>query len=205
VLAGGVDVQQALPEGKGDVPAVSADMLQASYDEGYAKGCSDTREALEENYVKELKTVIAALKAATVRHKDAGLEQEVLALTLDVAKLVIRREMNFDEKLILSIISAGLDQLPGGSDSSACVNLNPFDAAIVRRHIIEEDTFRVVDDPELERGGCRIDYGKSVVNCGIDDWLALVSAQLGLTSMESEPSYGDGKSSDNQADEESES
>ena len=161
-------------------PQASAEMLQSSYDEGYARGFAAGNAALQQHNVKELKQIVSALSNASARPDEAEIEQAVLSLSLDIASLVIRREVSIDDSLMLDIVNAGIEQLPGGYGCAKRVNLHPLDANVVRRHIADSEDIQIVDDPTLDRGACRIESGASVINAGTNDWLHNVSVQLGL-------------------------
>ena len=161
-------------------PVASADMLQTSYDEGYARGFAEGNAALQQHSVKELKQIVSAIADASTHPDEADLEQAVVSLSLEIARLVIRREVRVDDRLMLDIVQAGLEQLPGGSRNLHYVKLHPLDANVVRRHVSDNSDVQIIDDPALERGACRIESGSSVIHAGINDWLNNVAVQLGL-------------------------
>jgi len=180
-------------DGLTDMALASAEMMQSSFDEGHAKGYSEGIAALRHQSVDELRAVIFALEKADQESENTTLEQEVLRLSVEIARLVIKREVSIDPAVLTSIVRSGLEQLPGALSSASTVFLNPLDAQMVREHVHENDdgqaNLRVADDPFLGRGDCRIESGASVVNAGLDDWLLSVSAQLGI-QPESEDGAG---------------
>lgn len=183
VLANGAIVQGLnLNNSSADeVSQVSAELLQSSYDEGYSRGYAEGNAALYQHSVKELNSIISALTAANERTGDVDLEDELISLSLDIAKLVIRREINLAPEIMHGIVTAGLDQLAANSIAQR-VYLHPLDANIVREQLTVDSVVRIIDEPSLSRGAVRIESGSSVVNAGIEDWLKIVSAQLGLIS-----------------------
>lgn len=156
----------------------SAHMLQTSYDEGYARGYAEGNAALHQHSVNELRRIISGLSKANEQHQRADIEHQVVGLSLDIARLVILHEISVDERTIQDIVVAGLEQLPGTSQAVRQVHLHPLDANMVRRHLQEDDTISVLDDPTLDRGDCRIESGASVLNAGVEDWLHTVSEKL---------------------------
>ena len=167
-----------------NVSLASAEMMQASYDEGYTKGHADGCNALEQQCVQQLMSVMASINKTADLLDDSQLEQEVLRLSVDIARLVIKREASIDAHVLENIVKAGIEQLQGAASGVTRVFLNPEDASFLRQHmqIDSSDTSgqRIVDDPVLAKGDCRIESGASIVNAGIDDWLCNVSEQLGL-------------------------
>ena len=166
-------------------PMASPDMLQTSYEEGYARGFAEGNAALQQHSIKELKQIISAIADAFTHQDEIDLEEAVVSLSLDIARLVIRREVQIDDRLMLDIVQAGLEQLPGGTRNQQYVKLHPLDANVVRRHVSDNPDVQIIDDPALERGACRIQSGASVIHAGIDDWLINVAVQLGLEDEQS--------------------
>jgi len=160
---------------------VSAELLQTSYDEGYSRGFAEGNAALHQHSIKELRTVIEALSTASRRSDDSGLEQELVALSIDIARMVIQREISLAPDIMSDIVSAGIAHLEGVT-ALAQVHLHPLDANIVREHQADDVEVRVLDDPSLDRGACRIESGCSVVNAGIEDWLKIAAVQLGVAT-----------------------
>ena len=157
----------------------SRHMLQSHYDDGYARGYAEGNAALHQHSVSELRTIISGLCEAGEHYERADIEQQLMGLSMDIARLVIRREISIDSRTMQDIVVAGLDQLPGTSAAIRRVHLHPLDANVVRMHMQEEDAnVSIVDDPSLDRGACRIESGASVVNAGIEDWLHTLSEQL---------------------------
>lgn len=175
-----------LQRSAGDIPKssdltapVSAELLQSSYDEGFSRGFAQGKAALQNASVKELETIVLALTKASERAKNSDLEQELVAMVVDIARLVIRREVSLEPEIMHAVVTAGLEQV-AASSASQCVYLHPVDANIVREQLPADVVVRVLDDPSLARGGCRIESGSSEVSAGIEDWLSSVSLQLGL-------------------------
>ena len=163
----------------GDESEAAAHMLQSRYEEGYARGYAEGNAALHQHSVCELRTIISGLCEAGDQYRQADIEQQLVGLSMDIARLVIRREISIDPQTMYDIVVAGLEQLPGTGAAISYVHLHPLDANVVRLHLQEEEAaFRIVDDPLLDRGACRIESGASVVYAGMEDWLQSLSEQL---------------------------
>lgn len=173
-----------------DLSDVSVDAVQASYDEGYAAGFAESNAARHDNAIKQLRKIVSELSASASCFSDRLLEMEIVGLSMDIARLVIKRELSTDPALIQDIVSAGLNQLPELNASVRFIYLHPLDAAVVRDVIEEQDGIQVLDDSKLEKGACRIESGASVLHAGIDDWLAVIGAQLGLPANDNVPQDG---------------
>lgn len=171
------------------IASASADMLQASYDEGYDKGFTDAISAKQQQHVQELSDIVHALKNASQKKEDTELEQEIIGLAMDIAKLVIRQELSIEPALIAQLVKAGLQRLHAHKADTSCVYLHPDDAECVRQQVTLPSDFTLVDDPALERGDCRIESGASIVGVGVDDWLQSIAAELGFTGYSKEETH----------------
>lgn len=161
-------------------PNPSADMLQASYDEGYSQGYAKGYAALHEQTVSELDSTIAGLKQAANEHRDEALEREVLAMSLKIASLLLQREIEVNTDALYQLVRLGLEQLPATTSDTRRIRLHPLDANRVRELLVQNPEVEVLDDSTLERGQCRLEAGASIVNAGVDDWLENMAFQLGL-------------------------
>jgi len=161
-----------------DTSLASASMLQSSYDEGYSRGFAEGNAALHQHSVNELRQIIDGLGKACEHDERTDIEHQVVSLSLDIARLVIRHEISTNNKAMHNIVLAGLKQLPGTNQSVRQVYLHPLDANTVRLHLQDDANILVRDDTTLDRGECRIESGASVLNAGVEDWLHTLSEQL---------------------------
>lgn len=169
----------------------SVDMVQAGYDDGYAQGYAqgyaEGNAALHQQSVKQLNSIVSAISQSASCIDDSELETQLVALSSDIARLIIRRELTLDPELILEIVRAGMQQLPELNSDLRHIHLHPLDAAIVRDLLEDNDNLAIVNDPSADRADCRIESGASVVRSGVDDWLAAACAQLGIQEACNKP------------------
>lgn len=160
----------------------SADMLQTSYDEGYSCGYAEGNAQLHQQSVQQLQALINTLGKPALKVPDAELEQEVMALSLEIARLVLGRELQMDEDAMSSLVRRGIEQLPNAGKANVKVHLHPLDAAMLEEVAQLPENVDLVLDGNIKRSDCRIVSEASTVHGGLDDWLALVGAELGMTS-----------------------
>lgn len=158
----------------------SADMLQASYDDGYSRGYAEGNAALHQQSLKELQSIVTALTHSASEYRNEALENEVLAMSLKIAGLLVHREIEVDRNALCQLVRLGLEQLPAMTADTKRVYLHPLDAHVVRELLDQNTNVQIVDDAGLDRGQCRIEAGASVVHAGVDDWLTVLAGQLGL-------------------------
>ena len=189
--------QTANPAGNGSpesatanvpLPNPSADMLQSSYDEGYtrgwdegqARGFAEGNAALHQQSITRLNSVVAALENSRLGSGDSALEQEVLSLSLEIARVLLHREISVDPDAMAMLVRQGLQQLPGNREAMREVRLHPLDAKEIRQLMIDTDRLDIIDDADLAQGDCIVECASSVVHAGIDQWLETMASQLGI-------------------------
>ncbi len=156
------------------IPNPSADMLQRTYDEGYAAGLVAAElpdEQPASDAVKDLTDAVSMQR----NQFDEAVELELVQLAAAVAKLILHRELEYDPGMMHELVKDALAQLPITSQAPV-VHMNPLDAEVVRSLLTSTDTMAITDDPELLRGACQIHSGAMLMEAGIDQLVASVSS-----------------------------
>ena len=135
---------------------------EQAHQEGYAAGYEEgtARGRLES---LRLATLVETLEQALAR-LDAEVADELLALSVEIARLMVRRELAHKPEGILDVAREALGQLP---HSHALIHLHPDDASLVRNYLGEQlghAGHRIVEDGAIASGGCRIEAGGSQVD-----------------------------------------
>jgi flagellar assembly protein FliH len=94
---------------------------------------------------------------------DQEVAEELLALAVEIARQVVRREITAKPGAILEVVREALNQLP---HQHAFIYLNPEDASLVRSYLGDTLTHaghRIHEDAKLQRGDCLIEAGGSHV------------------------------------------
>ncbi|HEU6455963.1 MAG TPA: flagellar assembly protein FliH [Roseateles sp.] len=148
-------------------------------DEGYRVGFNEGQQtALTE--AQKLAALVQKLDEAMVG-MEVAVAEELLALSLEVARQVVRETVRLQPEAILVVVKEALLQLP---HQHATIYLHPDDAALVRIHLGEQLAHaghRVQDDPALARGDCTIDAGSTHVDATLASRWQRVVAGLGGT------------------------
>lgn len=149
--------QQSRPE---TFTAEEAERLrQQAKLEGYQAGYQEGQSAARQE-AQRLGQAAGQLEAALVDLERATAE-ELLALTIELARQVVRREISARPEAVLDVVKEMLAQLP---HQHAVIYLHPEDAALVRSHLGETLTHaghRIHEDAKLQRGGCLLESGSS--------------------------------------------
>lgn len=167
---------------------------EAGHAEGYATGHAEgltagtaqgQADALAqcEGDVAALRELLAYL-ATPLEQQDSALEDELVTLSMAIARQLVRRELQTAPGEIVPVVREALAVLPS-AQRDITVSLHPDDAALVRSALsgnAEADAWQLSEDPLLSRGGCRIAAGHSHVDATLEARLNAVAMALSTRS-----------------------
>lgn len=159
--------------------------------EGYAEGLLEGRttghsEAFAAGQ-QETADEMAALRAVAttfsqaVAAADETIASDVLDLALHLARSMVRSAFEVRPELIIPIVREAIDYLPV-LQAPAVLALNPEDVEIVRAALSDEldkGGWRVVADPQIGRGGCKVDTASNQIDAQAAARWARLSHALG--------------------------
>lgn len=159
---------------------------QKGYEEGKRKGCQEGREAgeaelreVQREHGECLRQLLAALDAP-LADLDEQVEGELVLLAVAIAKQVVRRELKIDPGQIVATVKSAVGALPSAS-RDIVLHLHPDDAELVKSALSLVDSsaqWKIVDDPLITRGGCRVTSEFSVVDATVEKRLAQAVAKV---------------------------
>jgi flagellar assembly protein FliH len=137
---------------------------QAGRSEGYMGGLQQGQQEINEiiQYLRQ----VAMSFGTEVSQCSESMAPELLNLGLDISKAMLKTVVAVKPELILPTITNAIHALPC-LQLPALLYLNPADATLVREHLGEELTqngWRLIDDPHLDRGGCRVETGTNQID-----------------------------------------
>jgi len=179
-------------EGSGSL--LTADQLEqlqkAAYDEGFEQGKKEGfdyghKEALSQGQVKLSEMAnrfdgLMTLLDRPLQQLDDQVERELVEMVISMVRQLVRREVRTDPEQIIGVVREALSILPVSSRGIR-VALHPEDATLVRSiyEMSENELgWKVVEDPVLARGGCRIVTDSSQVDATLESRLASLIAPL---------------------------
>lgn len=178
-------------EARGVLTAAQLDAIQkAAHAEGYEQGRKEGqtyghREGLEEGRaqmrarIERLDQLLTALDLP-FEQLDQQLENEVVTLVISMVRQLIRREVKLDPGQIVGVVREALGILPISARGIRVV-LHPDDAELVREAYAISDhdqKWQIVEDPVIQRGGCRIHTDTSQIDATLDSRLNSLIAPL---------------------------
>ena len=150
---------------------------QQAYQEGFAAGMRDGR-AQGEAFSLHMKDLLAELDRS-LQHFEQAMAGDILELSLEIARQLVRQAIRTNPDLIQNVVREAIESLPQLSEHPSLV-LHPEDANIVRQMLAyeyQESVWRVVEDPHMERGGCRVETSESEIDATMEGrWKRIVEA-----------------------------
>ncbi|HQT26041.1 MAG TPA: flagellar assembly protein FliH, partial [Burkholderiales bacterium] len=135
------------------------------HDEGYRQGMTEAAEK-----ANKLGTILSNLEQELQR-LEAEISQDILSLSLAIARQVLLQTLEVKPELILSIVREGISTLPP-FNQHAHLTLNPEDASLVREQMgdqLEHTGWKIMEDPRMERGGCKIETTTSQIDATLSN------------------------------------
>lgn len=169
---------EALRQG---VQLPTADQLQhiqqQAYQEGFAAGMKDGR-AESQAVAHRMHKMMADLQRSMSLFEEM-MAQEIMDLALDIARQMVRSALEADPVLVLAVIREAIQSLPQTYQHPSLA-LHPQDAQLVREMLAQDypaEAWRIVEDPQMERGGCRVETGATEIDAKMESrWQRIVSA-----------------------------
>lgn len=132
--------------------------LQTGKRDGYAAGQTAAREEAA-RIGKAANELDQALQEF-----DQQVADELLALAVEIARQIVRKEIAVRPETILGIVNEALTYLP---HQHAAIHLNPEDASLVRSYlgdVLTHAGHRILEEPTLKRGDCLLEAGGSQID-----------------------------------------
>lgn len=156
-------------------------MREQAYREGVEAGRREAGAQLAQQR-DELRALIQGVNEL-LENMEQRLATEVLSISLELAKLIVRAGVRVKPELVLSVVQDAIASLPGAGEPVTLL-LNPADAALLRE-LARGDAalaalpWKIVEDPHIERGGCKLETPSTEVDGTLETRWRRVIANLG--------------------------
>lgn len=154
------------------------DGFQQGFDEGSKKGYEENLHLLQKQ-TAELVSLLESL-SEPFKNLDEEVEKELVDLAIAIATQVIRREIKLDPGQVAAAVKEAINVLPVASQKIS-LNLHPEDAELVRSALALDEmspVWKVIEDPLITRGGCKVNTEVSHVDATVEHRLAAVIATV---------------------------
>ena len=151
---------------------------EAAAKEGYQDGLTQAKSDID-----EIKNAITGFMSAKQEVFDY-IAPNILEISLDIAKKIIKKEIQQDSSIILNNL---LDILKGLSKEETKITLkvNPMQASMLKAEIPEllntaglEAKVLIVPDETIMEGGCMVTTNNGVIDATIETQLSVISEAL---------------------------
>lgn len=151
---------------------------EAAAKEGYQQGLNDAKADIE-----EVKNTITQFLNAKQEVFDA-VSPYVLEMSVDIAKKIIKRELEQDPSIILENIQTLLKQL-SKEETKIMLKVNPIQVSLIKSEIPEmmnnaglDAKIMVIPDEGITEGGCLLTTSNGVIDATIETQLSVISEAL---------------------------
>lgn len=163
------------------IAAIEEQARQEGYDaghaEGHEKGLAEGREAVARE-IARLKS-LADTFSTEVSKADESISEQVLDLSLDLARALLKTSLTINPELVIPIVREAVRYLPA-LHQPAMLYLNPDDMVLVQDKIGDELTktgWQIASDTQLEPGSCRVDTAHNQIDASLSTrWQRLTTA-----------------------------
>jgi len=175
----------------GDTVVKNSSVLTASeleniqkqaYEEAYAAGLQEALQAAQGEIRQQLSLFEKLLQGLAVpfAELDDTVEDELVTLVIALVKQLVRRELRSDPGQIIAVVREAVEALPV-STRRIQLRLHPEDATLVQelyKMSSEEQTWEIMQDPTISRGGCKVMTSTSLVDASLETRLSQLFAQV---------------------------
>lgn len=153
---------------KSDISNILESIRKEAYtkgmQEGFAVGMTKAKEYAEKEQQHFL--LIASTFTQALEAVDQQIEEDILALALNMAKLMLKQKINIDPTVILPVVRDAIHYLPN-VQKPARIIVHQEDARLLRDTLGEELTeqgWQIQEDHNIERGGCLVETGENQID-----------------------------------------
>ncbi len=156
-----------------DIERMHNEAHEQGYAAGYAEGIADAQAI-----VARIHAVMSSLQQA-VGDLDQHVADQLLATSIEVANQVLRQSLRVRPELLLPVVREAVAALHPNTGHPALL-AHPEDAVLIREHMgdhLAHNNWRIIEDPAVTRGGCRVELGASEVDATLETrWNRVIEA-----------------------------
>ncbi len=160
----------------------------AATEKGYSEGITASRNAIlkvREDYESRLRDLFEQVQSYNDM-RNAELEQNVLALSLDVAESILGITLDRDFEPFFDLVKSAVTQLNAKTRFVMRLNKREYDRFMekdeVTRAVLSEVPFSVICDGSLEPGALLLQADEGTVDAGVKTQLSRVKRVFGMAN-----------------------
>ncbi len=160
-----------------DIERMHAEAHEQGYAAGYEEGITEARDisASMESLMTSLQQALAEI--------DQHIAEQLLATSVEIAKQVVRQSLAIKPELILPVVREAVATLHPHL-GHPLLFAHPDDAGLIRTQLgdqLAHNNWRIVEDPSISRGGCRVELGASEVDATLETRWRRVLESIGIS------------------------
>ncbi len=184
------ELEEAIQERLLEAERRAEEIERDAYEQGYAQGLKDGTEygrksmQVTQEQMEALFETLQTLPSRVLHDYRNWLVASCVAIT----KHVIQKELRTRPQVLLKLVQDVLAEVE--SSQSVTLTLHPKDLEMLTRHTnftvpanSPEGPFMVKTDPQMERGGCRVESDIQLIDAGIDKRLVRIEQELKAGAM----------------------
>ena len=151
---------------------------EAAAKEGYEEGLKQATEDID--YVKNALTSFITAKQEVFDY----IVPDILTISVDIAKKIIKKELQQDPTIIIENILEILKNL-SKEETKITLNVNPLQVSLVKQELPEKVTnmgidakLIIVPDETIMEGGCLVTTSNGVIDATVETQLSVISEAL---------------------------
>lgn len=153
--------------------------VEQGHKDGYTAGHTKLEKLLRER-LKRLDSVLTFI-SRPLSDLDEQVITQLTDMSILIARQLIRRELHTDPGQVIASVREAMKALPVNTRDTR-IFLHPDDAVLVRAVFSisdeREQSWKLIEDPALTRGGCRIEAENSKIDATIEYRMNQVVASL---------------------------
>lgn len=150
---------------------------KAGFEKGFEQGLSEGRQAAMTD-VGQIASMLAVLEQAS-HEFESSMAEVVLDLALALTQQMLRQILPVKNDVLLPLIREALASLPQVNQHPRIL-VHPDNGKLLRELLtadIAHFGLRIIDDPAIQPGGCKIEAGASEIDATIESrWSRLLTA-----------------------------
>lgn len=151
---------------------------QAGYAEGYQTGNAAGTEAGNSETSRRCTELMDSM-ALALQQADQEIAQDLLKLSLEVARQMVQQTLKTNPEILLNIIREAISSLPHFNQGAHLV-LHPDDATMIRTSMGEQlshSGWKIFEDAQIVPGGARVETAHSQIDATVANrWQRIVAA-----------------------------
>ena len=158
------------PVDRAELERLCAQAREEGYQAGYHSGMAiGKRNGYTEGQAEAQAEARRIAQAAdhldqALKEFDQQVADELLALAVEIARQVVRKEIATQPDMILAVVNEALSYLP---HQHVSIHLNPGDATLIRSYLgdmLTHSGHRILEEPGMKPGDCLLESGGSQID-----------------------------------------